>query len=241
MIRNFRGRFDAHRYRTCDAHPFRRFFFVLFSSLRFSVNLFPLDRPLVVGLVYGAVFGDIPTCMNLAVFFELFWLDLFPAGTYIPPNQAAATLAALTLARCYGQTEAPGVLVASAMSLPLALIFARLEAFHRRFETTSQVKARDAAERHGVLLSPGRLIRRSLTDMAIINGVCFSLALAGLVAAGKLLFAMLDPILARQSMSYAHLWILGSLGGVLSLRHRPAYVVLSVGVAFAVVWFLVLT
>ncbi len=195
----------------------------------------------MVGLVYGAVFGDIPTCMNVAVFFELFWLDLFPAGTFIPPNQAAATLAALSVARCYGQTEAPGVLVASVMSLPLALVFARLEAFHRRFETTAQVKARDAADRQGVVLSPGRLIRRSLTAMAVINGVGFVLALAGLIAAGKLVFAVVAPILARQSMSYAHLWILGSLGGVLSLRHRPAYVVLSVGVGFAVLWFLVLT
>jgi PTS system mannose-specific IIC component len=145
------------------------------------------------------------------------------------------------VARCYGQTEAPGVLVASVMSLPLALVFARLEAFHRRFETTAQVKARDAADRQGVVLSPGRLIRRSLTAMAVINGVGFVLALAGLIAAGKLVFAVVAPILARQSMSYAHLWILGSLGGVLSLRHRPAYVVLSVGVGFAVLWFLVLT
>jgi PTS system mannose-specific IIC component len=208
--------------------------------LRFSINLFPLDRPLVVGLVYGAVFGDISTCMNVAIFFELFWLDLFPAGTYIPPNQAAATLGALVLARCYGLREAPGVLVAAVMSLPLALIFARLEAFHRRFQTTAQVKARDAADRLKPSFVPGSLVRRSLTDMAVINGVGFSLALAGLVAAGKLVFAALDPVLAQQSMSYAHLWILGSLGGVLSLRHRPAYVILSAGVALAVLWFLVL-
>jgi len=209
--------------------------------LRFSVNLFPLDRPLVVGLIYGAVFGDIPTCMNIAIFFELFWLDLFPAGTFIPPNQAAATLATLTLARCFGLTQAPGVLAAAVMSLPLALIFARLEAFHRRFETSAQAKAMDAAARKGRVVSPGRLILRSLTDMAIINGVCFSLALAGLIAAGNLLFAMIGPLLEHQSKSFAYLWILGSLGGVLSLRHRPAYMVLSVGVGISILWFLVLT
>jgi PTS system mannose-specific IIC component len=192
----------------------------------------------VVGLVYGAFFGDIPTCMNIAIFFELFWLDLFPAGTFIPPNQAAATLATLTLARCFNLTEPSGVLVASVMSLPLALIFARLEAFHRRFETTAQAKA---AARKDAMLSPGRLVWRSLADLAIMNGVCFSLALAALVAAGKLVFAMLGPLLAAQSMSFAHLWILGSLGGVLSLRHRPAYVVLSVGVGVSILWFLVLT
>jgi len=217
------------------------FFFVLFTSLRFSLNLFPLDRPLVVGLVYGAVFGDIPTCMNIAVFFELFWLDLFPAGTFIPPNQAAATLATLTLAHCFGLTEAPGVLAAAVLSLPLALIFARLEAFHRRFETAAQARAVEAAARKGGVVSPGRLILRSLTDMAIINGVCFSLALAGLIAAGNLLFAMIGPLLEHQSKSFAHLWILGSLGGVLSLRHRPAYVVLSAGVGISILWFLVLT
>lgn len=195
----------------------------------------------MVGLVYGAIFGDIPTCMNIAIFFELFWLDLFPAGTFIPPSQAAATLATLTLTRCFNLTAPSGVLVATVMSLPLALLFARLEAFHRRFETTTLARALDAAARKGVILSPGRLVRRSLVEMALLNGACFSLALAGLVAAGNLVFAILAPVLAQQSMSYAHLWMLGSLGGVLSLRHRPAYVVLSVGVGISILWFLVLT
>lgn len=195
----------------------------------------------MVGLVYGLFYGDLPTCMNIAIFFELFWLDLFPAGTFIPPSQAAATLATLTLTRCFNLTGPSGVLVAAVMSLPLALVFARLEAFHRRFETTALAKAMEAAARKGVVLSPGRLIRRSLTDMAIVNGACFSLALAGLIAAGHLVFAMLAPVLAKQSTSFAHLWILGSLGGVLSLRHRPAYVVLTVGVGVSILWFLVLT
>lgn len=195
----------------------------------------------MVGLVYGAVFGDIPTCLNISIFFELFWLDLFPAGTFIPPNQAASTLATLTLAQCFGFTEAPGALAAAVLSLPLALIFARIEAFHRRFETTALARAMEAANRKGTALVPGRLIARSLADMAIINGVCFSLALAGLIAVGNLLFTMIGPLLEHQTRSFAHLWILGSLGGILSLRHRPAYVVLSVGVGLSILWFLVLT
>ncbi|MFW6005353.1 MAG: hypothetical protein ACOCPN_02640, partial [Desulfonatronovibrionaceae bacterium] len=62
-----------------------RFFFALLSLARFSVQTGILDRPLVAGFLIYLVTGEMFPAMYVAVFFELLWIDIIPAGTFIPP------------------------------------------------------------------------------------------------------------------------------------------------------------
>ncbi len=215
----------------------RRFFFVLFSSFRFALNLVILERPLAVGFFWGAVFGDLPTALSTAIFFELFWLDLIPAGTFIPPNHVASTLAALCLMNTLHLSTPSGALVAIAAALPFSRLLAKAEDMQREYENRVFAKSQDSRGRSGALFAPGRLIARSIVDMAVINGLVFTTALAGAVLAMAWLAPILAPIIKVYPLSWAQIWLFGSLGAILSFRYRPAYVVFVAGLFLAVLWY----
>lgn len=204
------------------------------------MNAALLERPLVIGLFWAAVYGDLDTTMKLCLFYELFWLDGIPAGTHIPPNAAASTLAGLSLMHVFMlTTPAEGLLVAATTAI-LGRLFAALEGAQRVVENIVLSRYTAARERSRIPFSPGRLIRRALLDMAVLNGVAFSVALAGLIALYAAVLPKLWPYLSSAGTTWGQLWILGSLGGVLSLRYRPAYMVLAAGMVLAVAWCLLI-
>ena len=223
------GRYPASR-------PWRRFFFVLFSSFRFAVNAALLERPLLIGCFWAACQGDLQATLNLCIFYELFWLDGIPAGTIIPPNAAAATLAGLSLMHVFSlSTPAEALCVAAATSV-LARLFSALEGAQRVVENIVFSRYTAARQRQRAPIEPGRLIRRALVNMAVMQGVTFSAALAGLIAIFSVALPVVWPYLASSKATWGQLWILGSLGAVLSLRYRPAYVTLAGGMGAAVLW-----
>lgn len=174
--------------------------------------------------------------MKLCLFYELFWLDGIPAGTHIPPNAAAATLAGLSLMHVFQLTTPAEALFVAASTAILGRLFAALEGAQRVVENIVLSRYTAARERSRAHFSPGRLIRRALLDMALLNGMAFSAALAGLIALYAVILPLVWPYLAVSGATWSQLWILGSLGGVLSLRYRPAYMVLGVGMLVAAVW-----
>jgi PTS system mannose-specific IIC component len=169
----------------------------------------------------------------------LFWIDGIPAGTHIPPNAAAATLAGLSLMHVFQLTSPAEALFVAATTAGLARLFAALEGVQRVMENIVLSRYMAARERSRAAFSPGRLIRRAYLDMLVLNGVAFSVALAGLVALYYVFLPKVWPYLASSGATWSHLWILGSLGGVLSLRYRPAYATLAMGVGAAMVWYIV--
>ncbi|MYL82565.1 hypothetical protein GTA51_05375 [Desulfovibrio aerotolerans] len=216
--------------------PGRRFFFVLFSAFRFAVNAALLERPLIIGFFWAACQGDLEGTMRLCIFYELFWLDAIPAGTQIPPNAAAATLAGLSLMHVYSlSTPAEALFVAAGTSI-LARLFAALEGAQRVVENIVFSRYAAARQRQRAPFQPGRLVRRALVNMVLIQGVAFSVALAALVALFAVALPPVWPYLASSKATWGQLWILGSLGAVLSLRYRPAYVTLAGGMGVAVAW-----
>jgi len=215
------------------------FFFVLFSSFRFALNLIILERPLAVGFFWGAIFGDMGTSLSVALFFELFWLDLIPAGTYIPPNSVAPTLAALSLTRALDLSTPSQALFAIVLSVPLARLFSRVEDFQREYEDKAFARFQGALGKSGAVFAPGALVLRSIADMAVINGIVFCLVLTALTVLASFLAPRLLPLTAGYPVSWAQIWLLGSLGAVFSLRYRPAYAALLVSVALAAAWYMV--
>mgnify|MGYP001394872825 CR=1 FL=1 len=183
-------------------------------------------------------YGDLGATLKLCLFYELFWLDGIPAGTHIPPNAVASTLAGLSLMHVFHLTSPAEALFVAATTAILARLFAALEGAQRVMENILLSRYKAASERSLASFSPGRLIRRACLDMAVLNGAAFSVALAGLIAIYYGLLPAVWPYLSSSRATWSHLWILGSLGGVLSLRYRPAYVTLALGVGIALVWYM---
>ena len=68
----------------------QRFFFALFFLIRFAFNLGFVHRPLFAAALWALFTWQIQPALGAGIFFELLWLDLFPAGTFIPPQSLLA-------------------------------------------------------------------------------------------------------------------------------------------------------
>lgn len=136
-------------------------------------------------------------------------------------------------------TSAPEALFVAGTTAVLGRLFAAVEGAQRIMENIRLSRYMAARGRAREPFSPGRLVLRACCDMALINGVTFSVALSGLIALYCVLLPRVWPYLASSGASWSSLWILGSLGGVLSLRYRPAYATLAFGVGVVLVWYVI--
>ena len=193
-----------------------------------------LDRPLTLGFVWGLLTGDWAASLGVSLFFELLWLDIFPAGTIIPPHSLAPTLASLATMQHFSATKPALAAVVMLVSLPLGRIFAQLERYHRQFENDSYNRLVRWAKTPNGSLGPASLTRRSVLFMIPGNAVAFAAALAILMVITSLLLPRFESLLEAIPLKWPHLWVVASIGALLSLRHRPAYAVLLVGVLLAV-------
>ena len=75
--------------------------------------------------------------MAIAIFFELCWLDILPVGTFIPPQLAASTFAALALTTHFSLVGADQIAPALILGLPLAWLGYHLEVRVRAFNNRS--------------------------------------------------------------------------------------------------------
>ncbi len=202
--------------------------FVVFSQLRFACNLGILERPLALGLVWGLLTGDVTLALSVALCFELFWLDLIPAGTFVTPNAAASTLAALALTHFFGFRTAPEAVFVILFCLPLGWIGARLEQLQRGWQNASYNRLLNGIRAsHPVEYAPSRLILGSMVQMAVVNFVFFCAALLALISFFGLLTSHAPHSLPEDFMAWGHLWLAASLGGLLALRTVRAFSVLA--------------
>ncbi|MEW5773159.1 MAG: PTS sugar transporter subunit IIC [Thermodesulfobacteriota bacterium] len=199
--------------------------------LRFSINIGILERPLVQGLVFGLLAGNLELALYVSVIFELFWLDLIPAGTYIPPNTAASNLSCLTLLHAFGFTTPAEAVFPILLCLPLGWIGARLEDFLRARRNAAYDRLQAWAR--GDAVRPVRLGRTILEGMIqnwVAHFLFFFAAVLALISLVGLLRAwnLLQP--PQGLFSWGHLWVAASFGGILSLRSLRAYGSMAAGV-----------
>ncbi|WP_027721901.1 PTS sugar transporter subunit IIC [Maridesulfovibrio zosterae] len=210
-----------------------RFFFAVFSLFRFTINPGLLERPLVVGALWGAVTGDVATSLKIAVFFELFWLDNIPAGTYIPPHILASTFAALALTTSFAFTEARQVMIIILACLPLARIGAWLDSSLRSWHNRGYHRLLNWARRGKTGESvPANLVLQSILRTFATSWLFFWTSTIILHYMLCIFFHKWGPVVAGVDMKWSFLWIAASLGGLLGLRLRKAYATFVFGVVF---------
>ncbi|MBQ6395472.1 MAG: PTS sugar transporter subunit IIC [Atopobiaceae bacterium] len=77
-----------------------------------------LNRPLVIGLYLGIVFGDIPQCMILAGSIQALYIGMMGSGGIIPSDASLATIVASPIARLNGLDATTAI----SLALPVGLL-----------------------------------------------------------------------------------------------------------------------
>lgn len=207
----------------------RWFFFALFSLFRFSVSLGLVERPLVVGLFWGLIMGNLETSLYCSIFYELLWLDFIPVGTFIPPHMTAATFTGLALSTYFGLDSPPLVFLALVCGLPMAWLGARLERTMRdRLNRSYGLVLQWVRRPHGEDV-PSRLLAGVLVSKLLISWGFFLVGAGALAVLLKVVLAQYSPQLAGLKLSWSHFLIAASLGGLLALRLRTLYVAIAGG------------
>lgn len=195
-----------------------------------------IERPVVQGLVWGLVTGNVQLAVSIALVFELLWLDLIPAGTFLPPNMAAVNFAAQALVTVFDLQTAGEVVFPVILALPLGFLGGRLEQLRRRMQNADYNQLLIWTKKsYAAVYDPGRLVMRSMVRAALLDLTFFVLGFAVLAAVLWLLVSRGWMQVGAQ-ITFGHLWVSAALGGVLALRTPKAYAVALAG-ALAVLAF----
>jgi len=186
--------------------------------------------------LWGALTGNLTLALSVSIIFELFWLDLVPAGTFIPPNIAASNLAALSLIHFFGFQKPGEIIFPVLLCLPLAWLGSRLEHFQRNRQNAGYNLVLSWTQKSRFKeFAPRKLILRGILQSAVLNMIFFCgsvlclITLTGVLQSHGLVSPPVD------FFSWGHLWLVASLGGILSLRTPRAYFILACGVGLVAV------
>jgi mannose/fructose/N-acetylgalactosamine-specific phosphotransferase system component IIC len=145
-----------------------------------SVPQAMISRPVVAGSVAGALVGDPEAGLRIGVLFELFALDVLPAGAARYPDYGPATVSAVALGA--GTPWELGLGLSGALGLVLALLGGWSLQMVRRWNAR-------AIQRRAAALAAGesRAIRRLQYGGILRDGLRgFVLTLTGLVLAATI-------------------------------------------------------
>lgn len=180
-----------------------------------------------MGILWGLLSGDMTNAIAVSLFFELFWMDLIPAGTFIPPQVGAATLAALTLVEVFHLKTPAQAVLAILGSMPLAWLGTRVEAMERERQNRSYNELLRSSRDGVAAFAPGALVRHGILRMAAINWLFFMTSILLLVWIASAILPPLQRHVILLPVKWWHIWFGASLGGLLSIRFRPGYLLLG--------------
>lgn len=168
--------------------------------------------------------------LSLAVFYELFWLDLFPAGTYMPPNPLFPMLCVLTLSESLAAPDIITLFLPVILTLPLAALGSFIEKRQREWQVAGYNRVILCLRANGDMgKAAGHSVFASLAQLFTVNGIVFFIATTLVVLAADALTAWQGQPLAFRYASWPLLWVIGAVGGMLSLRIRRNYILFTVG------------
>jgi PTS system mannose-specific IIC component len=215
----------------------------LFLLLRLGYHCFGLilcRHPLTAGIILWLITGD-NNLLLAAVFFELFWLDLFHAGTYVPSDSLFAYLVFAPLPLYFNLPGTESFAFALPLCLPLAPLSARAERFLRQRQSSfyhQLNKAIDkdppclkngsgengktaedpASGRSPVSLAMENIILRGMCQVLLLGAGFYAVSALGVWAAAGLLLKNLTAACILSWCNWGFLLCLASLGGLMALR-----------------------
>ncbi len=182
-----------------------------------------------MGLLWGLWTGELSPALPLALFYELFWLDLFAVGTYVPPNALLPLLCLLTLSHIMGLADPWILSVLALVLLPMAHLGTWLELRHRLWQISGYNRLLRAF-RMGRSLEfvSSWALALSLVQLFFMNFLLFFV----IAWASCPLLMMLVPFIPEMDhvpplSSWTMLWAIGALGGLMALRIRRSFALFS--------------
>lgn len=199
----------------------RKFFFAILTLTRFALNLGFTQRPLLAALLWAGLSSSLQPALSLGIFFELLWLDLFPAGTFIPPQSLLALTTALTLLSCLPTADMCATALILVATLPLASFGAWVEQRYRTHQNKSYTALTSWNSRKGTHhYAPKKLICRAVGELFLLHFVLFGVSVAALLLFLRPMIVLLGN---GPQPTWPMLWLVASLGALLALRRTKAY------------------
>ncbi|MFW5486973.1 MAG: PTS sugar transporter subunit IIC [Desulfovibrio sp.] len=209
-----------------DSH--KRFFFALLTQLRFTFNVGLIERPLVLGLAWASFSGEYVSSLGIGVFFELFWLDLFPAGTFIPPNYVAATIAPLAICHRYGLSSPAEVLPVLALGMAVGKFGQWLEQMLRNRNDEADIRLHE--EKNFPRQTTTGLVAAAIARNIAASFLFMMVILIGVALTSPWWHPFLLEWQELVSFHWWELWFCSSIGGILAIRWRRVYGLMAAGV-----------
>lgn len=159
--------------------------------------------------------------LSAGIFFELLWLDLFPAGTFIPPHGLLALTATLGVLACVPEADMRVTAIILVLSLPLAYLGSWVEQRYRKRQNLSYNRL-IIWNRRGVNhpYTPDRLVFQALGEMFALGFALYLSCAAALLAIVRLVAPWVS---GGPQPTWPMLWIGACAGAVLALRLPRAY------------------
>lgn len=200
------------------------FFFALLALLRNHVHLGPVDRPLFIGLIL-AVFSNNPVdIIATALALELFWLDVIPVGTVIPPDRLLPLLLTALCARVFDLHGAGEFLTPLLIFSVCGGLGAWLTGWVRKRQNAAHAQLQDWASRGDERDLPALLmLRGTVLFFACQTALFFGVFVLSLIAA-RLWFLHIGEALVPDIPGISWPWLIlaAGIGGILSLRLKKA-------------------
>ena len=191
-------------------------------------NIGFIERPLVIGFIWWLCTGQYSPALPLALFFELFWLDLFHIGGYIPPMGAFPYLLLLLLSSRFAWSTPAAFTFPLAMLLPLAYLLPYAESRQRDYQkNASSLLLRQARRTAPLGDLPAQQILTSIVQHLVIALTLFIAATA--ISYAVFSFDMLEEKTGGivLNVDWTVLYAIAAIGCLLSLRIKRAYIVFS--------------
>lgn len=182
-----------------------------------------MHRPLFAAVLWSLLTWNWQLALGLGVFFELLWLDLFPAGTFIPPHALFAFMLSLIVLTGTDEPSVRQLFVVLLLVCPLAYFGAWLEQ-RLRARNNLAYTALLTWSRHksGRAAPHNRLILQALLEYWMLFWVIFVLGATFLLIVTRL---VADWSLVGPQVRWPMVWLIACVGAVLSLRIRSAHAV----------------
>lgn len=193
--------------------------FLLAYSGRNFINLGFIERPIILGLLWALIFDQPVPALPLAVFFELFWLDRFPIGSYLPPFPAFSFMLLLALTDAYGWSSPQVVCFPLALSLPLAYVIPHIESYARKKQNASYDLLLATVGRDDFETVLSSVLRRAFFQQIIMAGALFTAVYTML----HLFFVLNGDVVLSNTTTWLGIIAVGCLGAVMALRITVAY------------------
>lgn len=191
-------------------------------------NIGFIERPLVLGFAWWLCTGEYAPALPLALFFELFWLDLFHIGGYIPPMGAFPYLLLLFLSNRFAWTTPAAFAFPLAAMLPLAYILPYVESRQRDYQKSASSLLLRQARRNGPLGAlPARRIAVSIVQQLAIASLLFITAAVTSQTIFSLDVVEKKTVFIPLDVDWSVLYAIAAIGSLLSLRIKRAYVVFA--------------